>query len=666
MTPNLRTCACLLALASTLSCIGATPANQNLSVEMGPPSTSRTFGPDLKKQQELLATIQSPTTPPGDKAVACKLLAIHGTDAAVPVLAPMLADPHMASWARIALEAIPGRAADAALRDAAGRLNGILLVGVINSIGERRDAKAVSLLAAKLNDADSEVASAAVVALGKIGGSSAAKSLQVALKKGSTASSAAVAEGCIRCAERFMDDKKASQARKLYDAVRDARVPRNKMLEATRGAILARGDGGIPMLLEELRSTDNDRVSIGLRTARELPGRKATEAVAAEVRRSPEARQPFLLLALADRHDPASLPTIVEAARTGTKPLQLVAVTVLERMGDISSVPVLVGVATNPDPGLSQAAIGALIRLPADGVDSEIVSRLKKVSGREREVLIRVAGQRQIQDALGPILASANDPDPGVRKAALQALGSLGAEKQVPDLVRLVEGARDAKSRGEVEDALFAISARCPGAVAFVAPLARSSDPAARSLALRCLSASGGPEALTVVKNAIQDKDPALQDEAVGVLVAWPNTWPEDSAVAEPLLALAKSGTKKSHQLLALRGYLQYVQGDTKLKPADKVAKVREVAPIMQRPEEKRLAVAVLGDVTDAAAVDLLVSIADDDAVREDACSALLKLGSRGVAGMPKADRQKALQAVIDKSKAETTRKHAEDRLKTL
>jgi hypothetical protein len=43
-----------------------------------------------------------------------------------------------------------------------------------------------------------------------------------------------------------------------------------------------------------------------------------------------------------------------------------------------------------------------------------------------------------------------------------------------------------------------------------------------------------------------------VQDEAVRVLSTWPNQWPEDVGAAEPLLALARSGQKASHRVLAL------------------------------------------------------------------------------------------------------------------
>src|SRR5687768_8473519 len=67
-----------------------------------------------EKESELIAILRS-ETPKAEKAIACKQLAIHGSDAAVPELSKLLSDEQLASWARTALEAIPGAAADKAL-----------------------------------------------------------------------------------------------------------------------------------------------------------------------------------------------------------------------------------------------------------------------------------------------------------------------------------------------------------------------------------------------------------------------------------------------------------------------------------------------------------------------------------------------------------------------
>src|SRR5436305_914569 len=75
------------------------------------------------KERPLIAVLQS-NAPPQEKAITCKKLAVYGSKAAVPALAPLLADRELSSWARIALEAIPDPAADEALRDALSKVQG--------------------------------------------------------------------------------------------------------------------------------------------------------------------------------------------------------------------------------------------------------------------------------------------------------------------------------------------------------------------------------------------------------------------------------------------------------------------------------------------------------------------------------------------------------------
>jgi HEAT repeat protein len=230
------------------------------------------------REHELIGLLRSGA--PAEKAVTCKQLAIHGTRAAVPELAKLLSDEQLASWSRIALEAIPDKEADDALRNATHSLQGKLLVGVINSIGVRRDAAAIETLASRLQDPDAEVASAAAVALGHIGTPAAAKPLRAALAAAPVKVRSAVAEGCILCAERHLAEEKLADSAAIYDEVRKADVPRQRILEATRGAILARNQQGIPLLIEQLRSPDKGFFQIGLSTAREFPGPEVDKVLA--------------------------------------------------------------------------------------------------------------------------------------------------------------------------------------------------------------------------------------------------------------------------------------------------------------------------------------------------------------------------------------------------
>ncbi len=93
----------------------------------------------MEKEADLLAILTG-SSPAEDKAMACKRLAVFGSAEAAPELAKLLSNEQLSSWARIALENIPGAKVDEALRSASEGLQGRLLVGTLNSIGVRRDA----------------------------------------------------------------------------------------------------------------------------------------------------------------------------------------------------------------------------------------------------------------------------------------------------------------------------------------------------------------------------------------------------------------------------------------------------------------------------------------------------------------------------------------------
>jgi HEAT repeat protein len=121
-----------------------------------------------RKPAELVAILQDPQGSVYAKAKACQKLAVTGDATAVPALKALLGDAQLSHYARTALETNPSPTAGAALRAALSELKGKLLVGVINSIGVRRDRAAIDALAVLTADDDVEVVAAAVAALGRV------------------------------------------------------------------------------------------------------------------------------------------------------------------------------------------------------------------------------------------------------------------------------------------------------------------------------------------------------------------------------------------------------------------------------------------------------------------------------------------------------------------
>ena len=121
-------------------------------------------------QARLIAILQDGGQTEFAKAKACQRLALVGDAAAVPALAALLDDPKLSHYARFALEPMPAEAAGKALRDALGKLQGDLLIGVINSIGRREDTAAIDALSKLRHSEDLAIADAASSALGRIRG----------------------------------------------------------------------------------------------------------------------------------------------------------------------------------------------------------------------------------------------------------------------------------------------------------------------------------------------------------------------------------------------------------------------------------------------------------------------------------------------------------------
>jgi HEAT repeat protein len=196
--------------------------------------------PELAKEKDLIAVLQSPEASLEDKAKACVQLAVVGGKDAVPVLAGMLGDKTLGDYARYAMEPMDDPSVDKALREALGKLTGRPRIGVVDSLGIRRDAKAVGALSRLVRDSDPELAAAALSALGRIATPEAAETLQQALAKGPEALRPAAANACLVCAERQLAEGKRDAAAKMYEAVRQADVPKRFHVAASAGLAAAR------------------------------------------------------------------------------------------------------------------------------------------------------------------------------------------------------------------------------------------------------------------------------------------------------------------------------------------------------------------------------------------------------------------------------------------
>ncbi len=603
-------------------------------------SVARAQSTGPQNEKELIAILRSDASE-AEKGLACKNLSVYGSDECVPEVAKLLGNEKLSSWARITLEAIPGSAADEALRKAAESVQGRQLVGVLNSIGVRRDAKAVGHLVRRVADQDSEVASAAAVALGRIGNADASKALRSALAASPAGVKSAVAEGLILCAEQLLASGDGAAAVKIYDEVRKADVPRQRMLEATRGAILARGKEGIPLLVEQLRSNDKGLFQIALGTAREFPDSEIDKALAGAIDGAFPERAALIVTAMADRPKTVDLAAIKKAAGSGAKPVRLAAISALGRVGDASCLAPLLDIAVESDAELGKKAKEALADLPGESVDKEIVTRLNQTQGKTYPVLIELVGQRRV-DAIPALIKAADSADRAVRFAALTSLGNTVPDKYLSVLITQVVSPKDSETAPVAQAALKTAAVRMPDRDACATQLAAALNRApgeTKRVLLDILLEVGGAKALQAVAAAAKSSDPMLQDKGSDVLGKWMTI-----DAAPVLLDLAKSGGR--YQGRAYRGYLR-VARQFAASQEQRVEMCQTALDATRQPAEQKLVLDVLKAYPSVEGLKLVVKVAQNAELKSDAAAAAQAISEK----LPKTPEVRELLSKVGEKK---------------
>jgi HEAT repeat protein len=615
-----------------------------------------------EQEKKLIAVLQS-SAPDKEKADACRELARIGTKDAIAPLAALLPDEKLSHMARYGLETIPSPAVDEALRAAAGKLHGKLLVGVIGSIGVRRDTKAVKLLANLLHDSDNDVAQAAARALGKVGDQAAAKALLDALPSVSQANQLAFCEGLLRCAETAAASGNRKGAIAIYDRLRELSAPHQVRTAALRGAILTRQEAGLPLLAPALHSDDYTMALAAVRTAQEMPGTPVTRLLAGELAGLPADRKILVIQTLAKRGDDAASPALFAAARNGEKPVRLEAIRALAEMGNPSALPVLMDLLSDTDHDIAQAAQEGLASLPGKDVDAAIMTMLADGAGTHRIIAMDLIVRRRMISAVPALLDAAGGSDSKLRIAAVQKLGELAGPADLPPLLNLLGKAKSPEDLEATEQALSAVCLKAtkPDAcVSQVEARLAESQPAQKCALLRVLGAVGGASALQGVRSAVNDPNAEVHAAAIRVLGGW-----STADAAPDLLELAKATGNPTDKMICLRGYLA-LAGHADLPTDQRLTMCRQAASLVQKDEEKKLLLAALGSISSVEALDLIRPYLDDQATKEEASTGVVDISDKLLQGADAAKAAPKLIEPLDKASQVTSSAELTARAKKL
>ena len=485
--------------------------------------------------------------------------------------------------------------------------------GFIHSLGERRAAAAVKVLAPRLQQP--EYAGAIIIALKKIATPEAIRTLQTALPS----HPAAAGDALLAVAQT---------------------LPANDSAPIIAGVLAAPGSSPSQRAVALKLLASADPAAAQKELAAQLTAanpRLQTTAVAAMVTLNGKAKAVASLLsqwpqlhtaariALLQRVEASDEKAVLALPDDADEQVQQAQIQALGRIGSAASVPALLKLAGAVAREGSPVA-AALSVISGPGADEALRQAAAQGEPKARALAISVLGWRGSKAAAPELVRCAADPLPAISRAACLALKSIGTDAELPALLDLLLAGK----APNVSSAIRGIASRsldCGPAVAKLIAKTKQSTGPELVHALDALSILGGKEALKTVVEYTHAPEP---ETAAGAVQALSNS-PDFEAVA-PLLAVgADPKFPERLRVIALRATEGIILG----APPKEVSFKQQVEAAVgllhaaTRQEEKGLAVSILGSIPNRAAADALLPLLADGTTKGIATQACLNLAEK-------------------------------------
>lgn len=489
----------------------------------------------LQIERQLLQLLNSPKASRDLKVWGCQQLQTVASDNSVPSLAALLGDESLSHLARYALDSVPGPSADKALCESLGKIESEgLKVGVVNTLGERRDRDSVPAVTAVIGDGQSNLGQAALAALGKIGGPHAAKALSESRVSASAAEHRDAA--LLACAETLSDKDAAATYGQLW--------AEDKPLHHRRAALigLARTDKqqALQIVLDCLQGNNADLRLAALQALGSV-GNASHVPLLAEDATTRQAAMTSLVALQADGVDE----TIVDGLKTAPTGHRIVLARVAAARGHHGAVNALLKSAAHENAELRIESFKALAVLAGENDVPALIEALATTDMRQeaKKAIVAACGRKA-----DPVLAALPQANAETRISLLSVLTVLAGDTSLSPAqsAAMYHNAMQAAERAEEKKLVLAGLAQHKNMTSLSVAAEYLDDPAlaadaARAVAEVALPPSANVQGLVGSKasKALERAAALVDDEAlVARIKAYLNAMPETD---EFNLALGKA-----------------------------------------------------------------------------------------------------------------------------
>lgn len=554
------------------------------------------------------------------KNVACDwlpLLITRDHPQAAAALAPLLTNTDSFDMARRSLQRLPGESSAKALRLQLSKNQGEQRIGLINSLGARRDAPSVAALSALLNKNDLDTSAAVIRALGEIASPKAIEQLQQA----PASTSAHQPHALLRAAEHLQADGRAEFALTLYKKLAQADQSVALRMAGLKGLAPLAPNEATTLLIDALDSSDALLAGFAMQQLAASGDAQATGHLLAQLDHHSADRQIVVIKALAQRGDRSAAAAIVKKLSSDQDAARLAAATALQTLGGADEVEPLALAAANDSSLFGRTARQSLARLGGEDTDAAILKMIQQhADDGVRAVLIRAAVQRRIAGLTPKLLKLTDHTHRKVRIEAYRGLAELASVAQYPALVGLLAKAPSQADQRELIQAVASIAGHLSSENDRLNPVLKALSSAAnvssQTALLGVLPKLDAPQGLAAIQDRVTSTDETLHLAAVRALADWPQ-----AQACPPLLKVIEQTSSTKARTLAIRGYLRLTP-----KTDNPRETIDAVYPLLTRTADKRLLLSMLAQLpANAAFLPLTSDLMQDDAVRDEAVLSAVK-----------------------------------------
>lgn len=592
------------------------------------------------EEQDQIAILRTNANLP-KKWAACQRLRQIGTEKTVEAVAPLLTDRRLSQAARQTLDGLPYPEVDEVLRAALGKTQGLLKAGIIDTIGWRGKTDAEPLLIPFLKDSDHNIASAAAIALGRLGGKPAVDALTEALESAPPLVQPNVESALLQCADTMLAKDDKSAAAEVFGKLNDPKYPAGVHYAAWRGLVLSDEKHQIDLMIAALTGTDLALERVAMKTLRESTDTSLIKACADKWDALPPEGQ-VAVIAAESKQGKDGLDVIRAAGKSSNASVRVAAWNALGELNDVTSISVLAQAAGSSTGHERDAARESLARMSGPGASEALMAELKQASGAEKEELLRALGARQESQAAAILMENAATGDASTRMVALDSLREIAPPEA---LAPLLEIAAKADSDDIRSQALEALSAVCQAnqdktaATKMVVEAQSRLPDNAKAAFLPLLSVLGTPDAMAALQTAVHSPDVELAKEGVRVLGQWPTAAP-----AEFLLDVGKDNSDPVVRTLAVRGAIAVIAAEE--NNSRKLDLLKRAMAEASRPDEKKQALGQIGQIAEPAALETAMQALDDPAVLDEASLAAVDIAEKVAATDPQLAQEAAAKVI--------------------